>query len=177
MDTKPRAAAVVLPSVIAFTSKPTSSFGSQRPLFHLKNSLKVERARCFCVCWDRAGKEMSRWGQGRRDGCGAPIQLSLSLSQTLAGSPPPASACSSGLAFSGGAFVSRCSHCLLQPHRKDSYSAFPTLCIACPGCGWGSRWSLIALVLGDLRPGCRLPRTEVKCFPFLLAVNEAGWEN
>lgn len=33
------------------------------------------------------------------------------------------------------------------------------------GLGW-SRWSFIALMLGNGRPGCRLARTEVKGFPF-----------
>lgn len=137
MEIKAWVATVVLPSVIAFTSKPTSSLGSQWSLFHLKNELKVDRVPSFCDCWDRAGKD-EQVGPGGRRGCGSPIQLTSS-------------------------FV-------------PDFSRFPA-----PGWGLGevgglgsSRWSFIALILGGGRPGCRLARTEVKGFPFLLAVNWAG---
>lgn len=50
--------------IIAFTSKTTSSSGSQMVTISFEKLIEVERALSVCFCGDRRWKEMSRWGWG-----------------------------------------------------------------------------------------------------------------
>lgn len=116
------------------------------------------------------GRESDEQVGPRKGGGGSlPFSSAPPLSQTLAGSPPPASACPSGLAFSsGGAFVPHCSHCVCQP---------PNGLLQCTSHAFSRLPRLSREQVGDRRPGRSQRRTEVTCFPFLLALNYFGWEN